>query len=109
MNRQMSDQGADCLLVAGWGTLHPLSPSPENRLTSNRGHSRGAGQAQQNCEKIRIYSVLIVESYPVHRLVLVSAKRRDIQIVIGTNKQIAAPAACDIGEENSTVFSLVRA
>ncbi|MCO5960218.1 hypothetical protein NBH21_26025, partial [Rhizobium sp. S101] len=38
-------QNTDDLLVAETGTLHSLSPSPENRLTSNRGHSRGAGQS----------------------------------------------------------------
>lgn len=30
------------------GTLHSVSPSPESRLTSNRGHSRGAEQKQRN-------------------------------------------------------------
>jgi hypothetical protein len=37
-------QNTNDLLVAETGSLHFLSPGVENRLTSNRGHSRGAGQ-----------------------------------------------------------------
>jgi hypothetical protein len=36
-------QNTNDLLVAETGSLHFLSPGVENRLTSNRGHSRGAG------------------------------------------------------------------
>lgn len=31
--------------VAGVGSFHVLSPSPENRLTKLRGHFRGAGHS----------------------------------------------------------------
>jgi hypothetical protein len=55
-------QNTDDLLVAETGTLHSLS-SPENRLTSNRGHSRGAGHSVNRLFFIKISSSILPRKF----------------------------------------------